>query len=223
MVPFDLAQQAAEADPLRGVCAVPNLRIDFFELHNRLCGPEWAERYAGADEPTVIARNASNNKRHLNAANSRLHFQNITFSDGCWRTGSVGGGSLYLSGCTTAMTNCVFAGNKVNYTAGGGNSIADGGAIYASGGSLDLYGCVFTNNANFISSECRTHGGAISAASCGLAAKKCLFVGNYAYDTQGHVSGGALYIHGASRADVKECEFISNASSPSAAHWPSET
>ena len=163
-----------------------------------------------SDEPTVIARNASNNKRHLNAANSRLHFQNITFSDGCWRTGSVGGGSLYLSGCTTAMTNCVFAGNKVNYTAGGGNSIADGGAIYASGGSLDLYGCVFTNNANFISSECRTHGGAISAASCGLAAKKCLFVGNYAYDTQGHVSGGALYIHGASRADVKECEFISN-------------
>ena len=54
MVPFDLAQQAAEADPLRGVCAVPNLRVDFFELHNRLCGPEWAERYAGTDEPTVI-------------------------------------------------------------------------------------------------------------------------------------------------------------------------
>ena len=163
-----------------------------------------------SSEPTVIARNTSNNKRHLNAANSRLHFQNITFSDGCWRTGSVGGGSLYLTGCTTAMTNCVFIGNKVNYTSGGGNSIADGGAIYASGGSLDLYGCVFTNNANFISAECRTHGGAISAENCGLSAQKCLFVGNYAYDTQGHVSGGALYIHGAARADVKECEFISN-------------
>ena len=54
MIPPDLEEQATAADPERGFCVVPNLRVDFFELHNRLCGPEWAPRYTGTDFPTRI-------------------------------------------------------------------------------------------------------------------------------------------------------------------------
>lgn len=54
MVPAELAEQALAAQPERGVCAVPNLRVDFFSLHNTLCGPEWRERYIRPDTKTVI-------------------------------------------------------------------------------------------------------------------------------------------------------------------------
>ncbi len=58
MIPRELVEKAA-ADPKRGICAVPDLRIDFFKLHNRLCSPEWQERYAGPDTQTVIDPSAS--------------------------------------------------------------------------------------------------------------------------------------------------------------------
>ena len=58
MIPPELADRAMEAVPSRGICVVPNLRIDFFELHNRLCGPDWAGRYVGTDIQTVIAPTA---------------------------------------------------------------------------------------------------------------------------------------------------------------------
>ena len=54
MIPPDLAEKALNDTPDKGICAVPNLRVDFFELHNRLCGPEWAARYVGTDQPTQI-------------------------------------------------------------------------------------------------------------------------------------------------------------------------
>ncbi len=54
MIPPEMAEQALEASQDRGILAVPDLRIDFFSLHNTLCGPEWRERYAGPDTPTVI-------------------------------------------------------------------------------------------------------------------------------------------------------------------------
>ena len=54
MIPPELAAQARAADPSRGVLAVPNLRIDFFKLHNMLCGPDWQERYCQPDHPTEI-------------------------------------------------------------------------------------------------------------------------------------------------------------------------
>ncbi|MBQ6519858.1 MAG: hypothetical protein IJI14_14135 [Anaerolineaceae bacterium] len=54
MIPQELEEQALAMDIERGFCVVPNVRIDFFELHNRLCSPEWAARYVGTDSPTVI-------------------------------------------------------------------------------------------------------------------------------------------------------------------------
>lgn len=54
MIPEELSGKALELDRERGFLAVPNLRIDFFELHNRLCGPGWAKRYAGEEKQTVI-------------------------------------------------------------------------------------------------------------------------------------------------------------------------
>ena len=54
MIPPELADQALAAEPARGVVTVPNLRIDFFSLHNTLCGPDWQERYCAPDFPSVI-------------------------------------------------------------------------------------------------------------------------------------------------------------------------
>lgn len=58
MIPQELAERAVQSDREIGICTVPNLRIDFFELHNRLCGPDWEERYVGTDQPTFIAPTA---------------------------------------------------------------------------------------------------------------------------------------------------------------------
>ncbi len=54
MIPPELADQALAAEPSRGIAAVPNLRTDFFTLHNTLCGPEWQERYCTPDHPSEI-------------------------------------------------------------------------------------------------------------------------------------------------------------------------
>lgn len=106
MVPFDLAQQAMEADQTRGICAVPNLRIDFFELHNRLCAPDWAERYVGKDEETVIDPSAHIDPRAVIApqnvsigpntvveAGAVIYGRTKIGSDCIIRSGSVLGGS----------------------------------------------------------------------------------------------------------------------------------
>ena len=54
MIPPELADRALAAGPARGVMAVPDLRIDFFSLHNTLCGPDWQERYCAPDRPSEI-------------------------------------------------------------------------------------------------------------------------------------------------------------------------
>ena len=65
MVSEEIAEAALSAEPERGVVVVPNLRIDFFSLHNRLCGVEWKDRYAGADVPTVIDPDAKVDPRAI--------------------------------------------------------------------------------------------------------------------------------------------------------------
>ncbi len=65
LIPPELAEQALKADSKRGFCVVPNLRIDFFELHNRLCAPEWAERYVGQDKPSSIDPTAQIDSRAI--------------------------------------------------------------------------------------------------------------------------------------------------------------
>lgn len=54
MIPPELEEKVMETDGSHGILSVPNLRIDFFQLHNRLCSPDWAPRYAGTDTPTMI-------------------------------------------------------------------------------------------------------------------------------------------------------------------------
>ena len=54
MIPPELSDQALAAEPVRGVITVPDLRIDFFKLHNTLCGPDWRERYCRPDFPSAI-------------------------------------------------------------------------------------------------------------------------------------------------------------------------
>lgn len=59
LVPEELGVEALEADNSRGICAVPDLRKNFFELHNRLCSEKWRERYVGTDSPIEIDASAS--------------------------------------------------------------------------------------------------------------------------------------------------------------------
>ena len=106
MVPPELGEQALAAAPTLGVIAVPNLRIDFFELHNRLCEPEWAERYIGKDEPTSIDPTAIIDPRAIIApqnviigpgtfieAGAIIYGRTIIGSECVIRSGSVLGGS----------------------------------------------------------------------------------------------------------------------------------
>ena len=65
MIPPELREQAEAAGTQHGIVTVPNLRIDFFELHNRLCEPEWASRYLNQDKHTVIAPTAKIDPRAI--------------------------------------------------------------------------------------------------------------------------------------------------------------
>ena len=106
MVPPELGDKALASNSALGVVAVPNLRIDFFELHNRLCGPEWADRYVGEDELTVIDSNAIIDPRAIIApenvrigprtvieAGAVIYGRTSIGSDCVIRSGSVLGGS----------------------------------------------------------------------------------------------------------------------------------
>lgn len=55
MIPLEMAETLT--DHQKGVIAVPDLRIDFFSLHNELCGGSLAERYRGTFTPTEIGKN----------------------------------------------------------------------------------------------------------------------------------------------------------------------
>ncbi|MBR6088889.1 MAG: hypothetical protein IKP86_03075 [Anaerolineaceae bacterium] len=54
MIPPDLKEKALASAPDRGIVSVPDLRVDFFGLHNQLCTQEWASRYLPETQPTVI-------------------------------------------------------------------------------------------------------------------------------------------------------------------------
>ena len=106
MIPMELAEQALSADPAHGVVAVPNLRIDFFKLHNRLCTADWAERYAGKNvssriEPSAIIdpkavidqQNVSIGPRTLIEAGVIIYGHTVIGADCIIRSGTVLGGS----------------------------------------------------------------------------------------------------------------------------------
>ena len=106
MVPAELAEQALASAPDQGICAVPNLRIDFFELHNRLCSPEWTARYVGPENATVIdpsaqvapqaiidSKNVSIGANTIIEPGVIIYGKTIIGSDCVIRSGSVLGGS----------------------------------------------------------------------------------------------------------------------------------
>ena len=102
MIPTELAEQALSADPARGIVTVPNLRIDFFELHNRLCGPEWAERYAGKSVPTIIDPSAHIDPRAI------VDNQNVRIGAGT----IIEAGSI-IYGRTQIGENCIIRSGSV--------------------------------------------------------------------------------------------------------------
>lgn len=59
MIPPELESQVPAGAGEYGICSVPNLRRDFFALHNTLCGPEWKDRYIGPDQPTAVDESAA--------------------------------------------------------------------------------------------------------------------------------------------------------------------
>ncbi|MBQ6505529.1 MAG: hypothetical protein IJI57_16610 [Flexilinea sp.] len=106
MIPPELREQAEAADTQHGIVTVPDLRIDFFRLHNRLCGPEWAPRYVGVKKATVIAPSAQVDPRAIVdaqdvtvGANSIIEagviiYGPVTIGEDCIiRSGTVLGGS----------------------------------------------------------------------------------------------------------------------------------
>lgn len=90
----------------KGICVVPNLRMDFFKLHNKLCEGEFAERYCGKPERVHIgAGSAFNGQAYIASQNVRIGrnvtiepfaciYENTIIGDNCIiRSGSVLGGT----------------------------------------------------------------------------------------------------------------------------------
>ena len=102
MVPQELADQALEAGPDLGICAVPDLRIDFFSLHNTLCGPEWRERYAGPDHPSVIDESCRIDPRAV------IDPQNVTIGPN-----TVIEAGVIIYGRTTIGSDCIIRSGTV--------------------------------------------------------------------------------------------------------------
>ncbi len=102
MVPPELSEQALKAEPSRGVVSVPNLRIDFFKLHNTLCGPEWRERYCAPDRPTEIDPTAQIDPRAMIAD------RNVTIGPG-----SVVEAGVIIYGRTSIGSGCIIRSGTV--------------------------------------------------------------------------------------------------------------
>ncbi len=68
MISPALESQALASSADLGILVVPDLRIDFFTLHNTLCGPDWAEQYVGTDIQTIIDPSAQIDDRAIIAS-----------------------------------------------------------------------------------------------------------------------------------------------------------
>ncbi len=100
MIPPDLEDSALAARTGHGILVVPNLRIDFFTLHNTLCGPDWAARYAGTDTPTVIDPSAQIDDRAVIASENVSIGPNTVIEPGVIINGrtSIGADCIIRSG-----------------------------------------------------------------------------------------------------------------------------
>lgn len=102
MIPPELADQALAAEPARGVLTVPDLRIDFFSLHNTLCGPDWQERYCHPDYPSALAPSARIDPRAV------IDSRNVTIGPDCLIEAGV-----IIYGLTTIGSGCVIRSGTV--------------------------------------------------------------------------------------------------------------
>ena len=105
--------------------------------------------------------------------------------------GNCGGGVNILSGCTVAVTNCVFTNNY---------SGARGGGIYVRAGTLTLTNCVFTSNSAV------DYGGAVHNSIGTVTLTDCTLTGNSV--SGGIDQGGALGNSGT--LTLTDCILASN-------------
>ena len=111
---------------------------------------------------------------------------------GTWAAG--GGGAVE----STAVTNCIFRGNKVTYESGGG--------LYTTMANASVVGCTFEDNAS-------AKGGAGLWAG-GTQVSNCVFRNN----ASGSGAGGGLYVTG--MVSVAKCRFEGNTSkNPGGGLW----
>jgi len=110
MIPPELAERAVQSDREIGICAVGNLRIEFFELHNRLCGPAWADRYVGTDRPTFIAPSAHVDPRAVIDTYNVVIGENTVIEAGVVINGrtSIGADCIIRSGSVLGGTGLEF-------------------------------------------------------------------------------------------------------------------
>ena len=102
MIPPELKSQALTSSDRHGIVSVPNLRIDFFQLHNRLCGPDWAPRYIGEDRKTFIHASAQIDPRAV------IDPKNVTIS-----ANTVIESGVIIYGSTIIGENCIIRSGTV--------------------------------------------------------------------------------------------------------------
>ena len=118
MVPPELADQALAAEGGRGICTVPDLRGDFFRLHNMLCGPEWRARYIGEDAPTVVDSSAVIDPRAV------IDPQNVTIGpDTLIEAGAIIYGRTRIGAGCVIRSGTVLGGTGLEFIRLGGEGI----------------------------------------------------------------------------------------------------
>lgn len=170
--------------------------------------------------PTVIRSHADAPWRLIKASSSTLNFNNITFKEGKYPVcENTGGAALWLVGCTTTITNCIFDSNQIYFASG--EKVFHGGAIYATtSGSLDIYGSYFKDNVvRIVGSQgsARMFGGAISSVACKLKVQNSKFDNNISSAPHNVSVGGAIYAEDAI-TEISNCEFLTNCVLASATH-----
>lgn len=170
--------------------------------------------------PSVIESNPKAPWRLIKATKSTLTFENIKFFNGKYPVcEATGGAALWLDGCNTIITNCIFEKNQIYFQSG--ESTLNGGAIYAfTSGSLDIYDSAFKDNMVRITSSqgsAKAFGGAISAKNCKLNVINSVFDNNIAGAPHNVSVGGAIYVDLAI-AKISDCLFYTNKVLSSSGH-----
>eukprot|EP01032_Pedospumella_encystans_P016013 gene16013-18288_t len=156
------------------------------------------------------------------AANCHFKDNSVNGLGNCVYSGTCNarGGALFINALSTALSHCVFDGNKALTSST--TEAAQGGGLYASTNALDIispYVGTSVHNCTFLQNHATGQGGAMFVTGQRLDLYDSTFAGNYvdtvnSYFTDNAAQGGAVFFSsgnvGAVASNIKNCVFTQN-------------